>query len=280
MFVVHIKQPSKSQMKQHCSGKGFRIVEGDYPVTITKADAIKKIKNSFRKGKGYTLKPNEFQGEGLKRAFSSTKKAIGNELKQTARSAKKQIKEDLKQAGREIKKEAIKEANVFVRDVAKPYLSEMVQTGIIGLSGTASALQPELAPFIIPAGLAASAMAGNFIENFGSRPRTIQQAQTQAELQEPLKYDDVAEDDALYVNPHELYRTPMRDMSQSQTGLIGFGLGSSTKRGSGLFAGGKLLAREGGYIPYPLLSPDPRFLQNRNIMSPAQQNALYYQKMI
>jgi hypothetical protein len=48
MFVVHIKEPSRSQMKQHCSGKGFRIVEGDYPVTITSPDAIKKIKSSFR----------------------------------------------------------------------------------------------------------------------------------------------------------------------------------------------------------------------------------------
>jgi ribosomal protein L9 len=266
-------------MKQHCSGKGFRIVEGDYPVTITSPDAIKKIKSSFRKGKGYTLKPDEFQGEGLKKAFSSAKKQIGNELKQSARIAKKQIKEDLKQAGREIKKEAIKTGNVFVKEVVKPYLTEVVQTGIMGLAGTASALQPELAPFLIPAGLAASAMAGNAIQNFGNRPRTIQQAQTQAEAQEPLKYDDVAQDDPLFIDPHQLYRTPMRDMSQSQTGLIGFGLlSSTTKHGSGLFAGGKLLAREEGYIPYALLSPDPRFLQNRNIMSPAEQNALYYQK--
>ena len=76
MFVVHIKEPSRSQMKQHCSGKGFRIVEGTAPITITSPEAIKKIKNSFRKGKGYTLKPHEFEGEGIKKAFSSTKKAI------------------------------------------------------------------------------------------------------------------------------------------------------------------------------------------------------------
>ena len=71
MFVVHIKEPNKSQLKQHCQGKGFRIVEGSFPVTITSPEAIKKIKSSFRKGKGYSLKPNEFQGEGLKKAFSS-----------------------------------------------------------------------------------------------------------------------------------------------------------------------------------------------------------------
>jgi F0F1-type ATP synthase membrane subunit b/b' len=265
-------------MKQHCSGKGFRIVEGTTPVTITSPDAIKKIKNSFRKGKGYTLKPDEFQGEGLKKLFSSAKKTIGNELKQTARSAKKQIGEELKQTGREIKKAAIKEANVFVKEVVKPYLTEVVQTGIIGLAGTASALQPELAPFLIPAGLAASAIAGNAIQNFGNRPRTIQQAQTQAEIQEPLKYEDIAQDDPLYVDPHQLYRTPMRDVSQSQRGLIGFGLCSSTKYGSGLFAGGKLLARDGDMIPYPLLSPDPAFLRNRNLMSAAEQNMLYSQK--
>ena len=275
MFVIGIKEPSKSQMKQHCQGKGFRIVEGEYPVTITSPDAIKKIKNSFRKGKGYTLKPNEFQGEGFKKAFTSAKKQIGNELKQSARIAKKELQEELRQTGRELKKEAIKTGNVLVKEVVKPYLTELVQTGIMGLSGTASALQPELAPFLIPAGLAASAMAGNAIQNFGNRPRTIQQAQTQAELQEPLKYDDIAEDDAMYVDPHQLYRTPMRDMTSSQVGLIGFGLASTTKYGTGLFAGGKLLARDQGYIPYALLSPDPRFLQNRNIMSPAQQNALY-----
>jgi hypothetical protein len=275
MFVVHIKEPSKSQMKQHCQGKGFRIVEGSFPVTITSPGAIKKIKNSFRKGKGYTLKPEEFQGEGLKELYKNAKKNIKTELRQTARSAKKQIGEELKQTGREIKKQAIKTGNVLVKDVVKPYLTELVQTGIMGLSGTASALQPELAPFIIPAGLAASAMAGNFIDNFGNRPRTTQQAQVIQEQQEPLKYEDVAQDDPLYINPHELYRTPMRDVSQSQTGLIGFGLTSSTKKGSGLFSGGKLLARDDGYIPYALLSPDPRFLLNRNIMSAAEQNMLY-----
>ena len=277
MFVIGIKEPSRSQMKQHCSGKGFRIVEGEYPVTITSPDAIKKIKNSFRKGKGYTLKPDEFQGEGLKKAFSSAKKQIGNELKQSARIAKKQIKEDLKQTGREIKKEAIKTGNVFVRDVVKPYLTEVVQTGIIGLAGTASALQPELAPFIIPAGLAASAIAGNAIQNFGNRPRTTQQAQVIQEQQVPLKYEDVAEDDATYVNPHELYRTPMRDMTSLQTGLIGFGLTSTIKRGSGLFAGGRLVSKD-GMIPYALLSPNPEFLRNKNILSAAEQNMLYSQK--
>ena len=62
----------------------------------------------------------------------------------------------------------------------------------------------------------------------------------------------------------------MRDVSQSQTGLIGFGLGSSTKRGSGLFAGGRLVSND-GMLPYPLISPDPAFLLTRNLMSSAQQ---------
>ena len=70
-----------------------------------------------------------------------------------------------------------------MKEVVKPYLTEVVQTGIIGLAGTASALQPELAPFLIPAGLAASAMAGNYIDNFGSKPRTTQQAQIIQEQQ-------------------------------------------------------------------------------------------------
>jgi hypothetical protein len=135
-----------------------------------------------------------------------------------------------------------------------------------------------LAPFIIPAGLAASAIAANAIENFGSRPRTIQQAQTQAEIQVPLKYEDIAEDDPTFIDPHQLYRTPMRDVAQSQVGLIGFGLGSTTKHGSGLFAGGKLLARDGDYMPYALLSPNPDFLRNRNLMSAAEQNMLFSQK--
>jgi len=274
MFVIGIKEPNKSQIKQHCSGKGFRIVEGDFPVTITSADAIKKIKSSFRKGKGYTLKPNEIQGKGLTDLYNRGKKALETEIRQTARSAKKKINEELRQTGRQLKKTAIKEGNMFIKDVAKPYLTEMVQTGIMGLAGTASALQPELAPFILTGGLAASAMAGNYIENFGKRPRTIQQAQIIQEQQEPIRYEDVAEDDPLYINPHELYRTKMADVSQTQRGLIGFGLGSSIKSGSGIFAGGKLLARDNN-IPSPLLSPNPDFLLNRNLMSPAQQNALF-----
>lgn len=272
MFVVHIKQPSKSQIKQHCSGKGFRIVEGEYPVTITSPDAIKKIKNSFRKGKGYTLKSDEIEGTGLKDLYKDAKKTIKTELRQTARSAKKQIGEELKQTGREIKKTAIKEGNVFVRDVAKPYLSEMVQTGIMGLAGAASALQPELAPFILTGGLAASAMASNAIENFGNRPRTTQQAQIIQEQQEPINYDEIVEDNPMYQNPHELYHSKIHDVQQ--TGLVGFGLGSINKKGNGLFAGGRLVSKDGN-IPIPLLSPDPRFLLNRNLLSAAEQNALW-----
>ena len=55
MFVVHIKEPNKSQLKQHCQGKGFRIVEGDYPVTITSPDAIKKLKIHLEKVKAIPL---------------------------------------------------------------------------------------------------------------------------------------------------------------------------------------------------------------------------------
>lgn len=274
MFVIGIKEPNKSQIKQHCSGKGFRIVEGAFPITITSPEAIKKIKSSFRKGKGYTLKPHEIQGEGLADLYNRGKKAIETEIRQTARSAKKKINEELRQTGRQLKKTAIKEGNMFIKDVAKPYLTEMVQTGIMGLAGTASALQPELAPFILTGGLAASAMAGNYIENFGKRPpRTIQQAQIIQE-QQPIRYDDIAEDEPLYQNPHELYRSKISDVSQTQRGLIGFGLGSSVKAGSGLFAGGRLLSINNN-IPSPLLSPDPRFLLNRNLMSAAQQNALF-----
>lgn len=276
MFVIHIKEPNKSQIKQHCSGKGFRIVEGAFPITITSADAIKKIKSSFRKGKGYTLKPNEIEGKGLTDLYNRGKKALETEIRQTARSAKKKINEELRQTGRQLKKTAIKEGNMFIKDVAKPYLTEMVQTGIMGLAGTASALQPELAPFILTGGLAASAMASNAIENFGKRPRTTQQAQIIQE-QEPIRYEDIAEDDPLYVNPHELYRSKMSDVSQTQRGLIGFGLGSSVKAGNGLFAGGRLVSINNN-IPSPLLSPDPRFLLNRNLLSAAEQNMLYYQK--
>jgi hypothetical protein len=273
MFVIGIKEPNKSQIKQHCSGKGFRIVEGDYPVTITSADAIKKIKSSFRKGKGYTLKPNEIQGEGLTDLYNRGKKALETEIRQTARSAKKKINEELRQTGRQLKKTAIKEGNMFIKDVAKPYLSELVQGGIMGLAASASALQPELAPFILTGGLAASAMASNAIENFGKRPRTTQQAQTIQE-QEPIRYQDIEEPDPLYVNPHELYRTKMADVSQTQRGLIGFGLGSSIKSGSGLFAGGRLVAKNNN-LPSPLLSTNPSFLLNRNLMSAAEQNALW-----
>jgi hypothetical protein len=275
MFVIGIKEPNKSQIKQHCSGKGFRIVEGAFPITITSSEAIKKIKNSFRKGKGYTLKPHEIQGEGLADLYNRGKKAIETEIRQTARSAKKKINEELRQTGRQLKKTAIKEGNMFIKDVAKPYLTEMVQGGIMSLAATGSALQPELAPFILTGGLAASAMASNYIENFGKRPpRTIQEAQIIQEQQEPIRYEDIAEDDPLYINPHELYRSKMSDVSQTQRGLIGFGLGSTIKSGSGLFAGGRLLSKNNN-IPTPLLSPDPRFLLNRNLMSAAQQNALF-----
>ena len=66
----------------------------------------------------------------------------------------------------------------------------------------------------------------------------------------------------------------MPDVSQTQRGLIGFGLGSTIKPGSGLFAGGRLLAKD-NKLPSPLISSDPRFLLNRNLLSAAEQNALW-----
>ena len=47
----------------------------------------------------------------------------------------------------------------------KPYLKETAQAGIAGLGASASVFQPELAPFILPASLGLSALAGEIIDD-------------------------------------------------------------------------------------------------------------------
>jgi hypothetical protein len=270
MITVHIKKPKSAQMKRTKSGCGFRITEGDYPIMVKK-ELVNKIRNKFKNGKSHTIYAHEMEGGSLTSMYKDAKKEITTELKQAGR----QLKKEAIATGKEIKKQAIKEGNLFVKDVAKPYLTELVQGGIMGLAGTASALQPELAPFIMTAGLGASAMAGQYIDEFGKKKPKPQSAYVspQEYYQEYQPAPSIVPED--YINPHEIARSKMNDSIddfQRANRMIGFGFSrNSHKVGSGLYSGGGLVSQD-GYTPPALMSPNPEFMLNRNLLPAYIQN--------
>jgi len=287
MITIHIKKPKTSQLSRTQKGCGMRITDGDHPIMVKK-ELVNKIKNKFKNGKAHTLYSHEFEGGSLSSMYKDAKKYAETEVRQTVRQARKkavevgrEIKQEAIETGRELKKQAIKEGNIFVRDVAKPYLTEMVQAGIMGLGGAAAVAQPELAPFIGVGALALSSMAGNYIEDFGKKPKIT----PATPYVSPQDYNQIQQNyvpppqsvPENYVNPHEIARTKMNDSVddfQRANRMIGFGFGRDHKVGSGLYAGGKLVSRD-GYTPPALMSPNPTWLLNRNIMPAYVQNSTY-----
>tara|TARA_R110000868_G_C10774919_1_gene755030 strand:- start:577 stop:1059 length:483 start_codon:yes stop_codon:yes gene_type:complete len=154
----------------------------------------------------------------------------------------------------------------------------MVQTGIMGLAGGASALQPELAPFILTAGLAASSMAGQYIDEFGNKKTKPQSAYVSPQDYQQVYQPTSSLVPADYINPHEIARSKMNDSIddfQKANRMIGFGFGRNSRNnykvGSGLYAGGGLVSQD-GYTPPALMSPNPEFMLNRNLLPAYIQN--------
>ena len=271
MITIHIKKPKSAQMNRVQKGCGMRITEGDTPLLVKK-ELYNKIKNKFKNGKAHTLYSHEFEGGSLTDMYNQAKEAVKTEVRQTARQAKKEAVS----VAKELQKQAIKEGNLFVKDVAKPYLTEMVQAGIVGLGGTAAALQPELAPWIGAGTLALSSMAGQYIEDFGKKPPKKKSAYVS-----PQDYNVIQQYQAPvpenYVNPHEVARSKLNesvDDFQRANNMIGFGFNKGPKVGCGLYAGGGLVSRD-GYTPPALMSPKPEWMMNRNIMPAYIQNMTY-----
>jgi hypothetical protein len=273
MITISIQKPKSSQMNRVMKGCGMRVVEGDYPVQVKK-ELARKIKNAFSKGKAHTLYSHEFEGTGLNDIYKKAKKAVSKEVKQTVKEVGKEAKREAYRVGRELKKEAIQTGNVFIEDVARPYVKELVTAGIVGLGGAAALLQPEIAPFIGVGTLAASSYASSLIDSIGRpKPRPKPEIyeydyaneyvppspQIQAEVAQPV---------------HEVIHTPMRSVSDSQQSLIGYGLRNTEKKGNGLFAGGGLYTHGRGLHP-SLQEQNPSFYLNRNILPAYIQNSMY-----
>jgi hypothetical protein len=245
MITIHIKKPKASQMKRTMSGCGFRITEGDYPIMVKK-DLVNKIRNKFNKGKSHTLYAHEFEGGSLASLYKQAKKGITEEIKKTG----KELQQEAIETGKEIKKQAIKEGNIFVRDVAKPYLTEMVQSGILGVGTALAVVQPELAPFIGVGTLALSSMAGNYIDEFGNKkpkPKSAYVSPQDYQQYQPYEPPTQTLVPADYINPTEIARSKMNysiDDFQRANRMIGFGFGRNNRNnykvGNGLFAGGTL----------------------------------------
>jgi len=270
MITISIQKPKSSQLNRVMKGCGMRVVEGDHHIQVKK-ELARKIKNAFSKGKAHTLYSGDFEGTGLIAEYKKAKKVIGEKVKQTAKEVGRESKREAIRVGRELKKEAIKQGNIFVDDVARPYLKELVTAGIVGLGGAAAAVQPELLPWIGVGTLAASTYAGSVIDSIG-RPKPRPQP-------EIYEYDYADEYMPTPVDipqqpVHEVLHTPMRSVSDSQQQLIGYGLSHQEKKGCGLFAGGGLYTYGRG-LHISLQEQSPLFYLNRNILPAYIQNSMY-----
>jgi len=279
MISINIKKPTKAQFNRSMRGCGMRIVEGDTPIMV-KAELVRKIKNKFKNGKAHTLSPQEMEGSGIKEMYNTAKKAVvkkanqvAKEVGREAREVGREVYKEAKQVGRELKKEAYKQGNQFIDNVARPYAVELANAGILGLAGAATAIQPELAPFIAVGALGASSVVENYINSIGKRPKPYR-----PELEEELE-EDYGEQ---YIAPPppqipQLAQSQIHDVSafQSQNRLIGYGYRSHTKYGSGMFSGGRLVTGKNELHP-ALLSPSPEFSLNINCLPSNIQNAMYY----
>lgn len=270
MLQINIKKPTKAQINRTMKGCGMRIVEGDTPIMV-KAELIRKIKNKFKNGKAHTLTPQEMEGSGIKELYKTAKKDVTKRVKKVAKEVASDVRREANETGRQLKKEAYKEANIFIDDVARPYAAELATAGILGLAGAASAVQPELAPFIAVGALGASSVVTNYINNIGKKqPKPIRP------YEEPVE-EDYGEQ---YVAPPpipQLAQSQIHDVSnfQSQNRLIGYGFRSHTKFGSGLYGGGGLVTGKNELHP-ALLSPSPEFFLNKNLLPANIQNQMYY----
>ena len=284
MITISIQKPKSSQMNRVMKGCGMRVVEGDHPIQVKK-ELARKIKNAFSKGKAHTLYSGEFDGAGLKEEYKKAKKVVSKEVRQTARQLKKEAiqtgkevgreaKREAIRVGRELKKEAIQQGNIFVEDVARPYLKELVTAGIIGLGGAAAVAQPELAPWIGMGTLAASSYASSVIDGIGRpKPRPKPEIYEYDYADEYVPRAPQVQEEV--VQPvREVLHTPMRSVSDSQQQLIGYGLKNTEKKGCGLFAGGGLYTHGRGLHP-SLQEQNPSFYMNRNILPAYIQNSMY-----
>lgn len=271
MLSINIKKPTKAQMNRSMKGCGMRIVEGDTPIMV-KAELIRKIKNKFKNGKAHTLTPQEMEGSGIKELYETAKTDVTKRVKKAAKEVASDVRREANETGRQLKKEAYKQGNIFIDDVVRPYASEVATAGILGLAGAASALQPELSPFIAVGALGASSVVKNYIDNIGKK-----QPKPYRPYEEPVEEEDYGEQ---YIEPPpipQLAQSQIHDMSafQKQNNLIGYGFRSHTKFGSGLYGGGGLVTGKNELHP-ALLSPSPEFYLSRNALPSNIQNAMYY----
>ena len=136
---VWIKRLSKSKQMKLIKDGAIRISPGNEQVLNLNADLAKVIMSKFAKQKSHNLK-----GEGL---YDDFKSGLG----QVAKIAKPYAQQALSTA----------------IDYGTPVAQTLAKAGIGAGTTALSAVQPELAPFLIPAGMMASSMSDSAISSLG-----------------------------------------------------------------------------------------------------------------
>ena len=232
MDTIHIKKLTALQHKKIMSGGSVRIQAGNIPILLP-TNKINKIRKTFAKQKGSTISLSQqdiehnINGGSLSGLFTD----FGHSL----------------------------------YDSSKPYLKEVVQGGIASLGAAAAIFQPELTPFIVPATIGLTTLAGQIIDN----PSILRKGQAEQPSLQNFSPQYLPQYQPQYNNPYQGHLSS-DGLYHSQMGSVadqwGYGLyAGNPESGEGLYAGGGLYAGIGKGIHPALISTNPHFLKNRHL---------------
>ena len=233
MNEININKPSRAQIKKLISGKSIIVKSGEYPIHVN-AIMFKKMNKNFMKGKGC----------GMKMCHDEMKHNI---------------------KGGSVIGDYFNNVGHTLLQATKPYISELATGAILSGATALSAFQPELAPFIIPASLGLSAIANQYINDYGE-PKTLEPIPESPPTQTPQYQQPYQQYQQPYQQP---YIYPQGQLAYSQMhsvpNMTGYGLYNLKGRHSnhGIMSGGNLL--NNGMLHPAIQSPNPNFLLNRNL---------------
>ena len=142
---VWIKRLSKAKQTKLIKGGSVRISPGTEQVLNLSSSLAKTIQSKFAKNKAHNLK-----GEGL---WDDVKYGLGKAAK--------------------IAKPYAQQAFGAAVDYGTPAAQAAAKAAIATGTTALSAVQPELAPFLIPAGMAAGAMSDSVVKNLGQYAKKL-----------------------------------------------------------------------------------------------------------
>jgi hypothetical protein len=182
---VWIKRLSKSKQLKLIRGGAIRISHGDEQVLNLPEKMAKVIMSKFAKQKSHTLK-----GEGM---YDDFKAGLGKVAK--------------------IAKPYAQQAFGSAVDYGTPAAQAAAKAAIATGTTALSAVQPELAPFLIPAGMAAGAMSDSVVRGLGQYAKKLAGADS-ASMAEAADSNAYSPMDVSAYSSHPMYQYAQQSAMQ------------------------------------------------------------------